>query len=117
MRTLFLMPNSWDLTLDVDGNIATATSTYQQAQDVASECRLFQKDVYHDQSQGIPYLEDILGKGKYPLALYRRHLQDAARKVQGVVSADAKLQLRDDRLLGGQIVFTTDTDKTGSVDL
>ena len=74
MNTLFLMPNTWDLTLDASGNIAVASSTYQQAQDIASECRVFVKDMYFSQSEGIPYLEDILGKGRYPLALYRPFL-------------------------------------------
>ena len=33
--TIFLDPRTWDLSLDVNGNIAVATSTYQRAQDIA----------------------------------------------------------------------------------
>ena len=98
MRTLFLRPDSWDLVLDTDGNIAVANSTYQQAQDIASACRTIKQDMYFNQQDGIPYLTDILGKGKYPLALYRKYLQDAALSVPGVVSAQAELSMSDNRV-------------------
>ena len=117
MNTLFLMPNSWDLTLDASGNIAVASSTYQQAQDIASECRVFVKDMYFSQSEGIPYLEDILGKGLYPLALYRRHLQERALLVPGVTAANIKLALPSDRTLVGSIEFTNNKGKTGVINL
>ena len=117
MNTLFLMPNSWDLTLDASGNIAIASSTYQQAQDIASECRVFVKDMYFSQSEGIPYLEDILGKGRYPLSLYRRHLHERALLVPGVESANVKLALPNGRNLVGAIEFTNNKGKTGVVNL
>lgn len=98
MKTLFLRPDSWDLMLDTDGNIAVANSTYQQAQDIASACRTIKQDMYFNQQDGIPYLTDILGKGKYPLALYRKYLQDAALSVPGVVSAQAELSMSDNRV-------------------
>lgn len=34
------------LALDVEGNIASATSTYQRAQDICSACRVFRGDLY-----------------------------------------------------------------------
>ena len=117
MRTLFLMPSTWDLTLDASGNMATATATYQQAQDIASACRVFQKDMYFNQTEGIPYLEDILGKGRYPLALYRKYLHDAALSVPGVETANAELALGDGRILRGAIKFTNENNKTGVVNL
>ena len=98
MKTLFLRPDNWDLMLDTDGNIAVASSTYQQAQDIASACRTIKQDMYFNQQDGIPYLTDILGKGKYPLALYRKYLQDAALSVPGVVSAQAELSMSDNRV-------------------
>ena len=117
MNTLFLMPNTWDLTLDASGNIAVASSTYQQAQDIASECRVFVKDMYFSQSEGIPYLEDILGKGRYPLALYRRHLQERALLVPGVEAANVQLALPNDRNLVGSIEFTNNKGKSGVINL
>ena len=106
MRTLFLMPETWDLAVDSSGNIATATSTYQRAQDIASACRTFRKDLYFNQSDGIPYLEEILGNAGYPLALYRKYLQEAALTVPGVIAAEADLIMSDNRILRGQIKFT-----------
>lgn len=117
MRTLFLRPDSWDLVLDADGNIAVANSTYQQAQDIASACRTIKQDMYFNQQDGIPYLTDILGKGKYPLVLYRKYLQDAALSVPGVVSVQVELQLTHERIVYGQIKFTNDKNMTGVIGL
>ena len=117
MKTLFLMPNNWDLVLDASGNIAVASSTYQQAQDIASECRVFTGDMYFSQAEGIPYIEDILGKGRYPLALYRKHLHDRAMLVPGVVSANAEFSLSDSRNLTGAIKFTNEQGQTGVINL
>lgn len=41
MKTMFLNPKTWDSVLDTQGNIAVATKEYQQAQDIASSCRVF----------------------------------------------------------------------------
>ena len=117
MKTLFLMPDTWDLALDASGNIAFSTSTYQQVQDIASACRLFVKDQYFSQSTGIPYLTEILGSYKYPLSLYRRYLEDAALTVHGVVSATADLSLSGDRIVSGKIEFTNAKGKQGVVSL
>lgn len=115
MKTLFLMPDTWDLALDVSGNIAFSTSTYQQVQDVASACRLFVKDQYFSQTSGIPYLSEVLGSYKYPLSLYRRYLVDAALSVEGVISATADLSLSGDRVVSGKIEFTNDQGAQGEV--
>lgn len=117
MRTLFLMPGTWDLAVDANGNIATATSTYQRAQDIASTCRAFLQDMYFNQTEGIPYLEEILGQGRYPLALYRKYLQDAALSVPGVISATAEFAMDDGRVLRGSITFTDENNQTGVISL
>ena len=117
MRTLFLMPDTWDLVLDADGNIAAASSTYQQAQDIARACRVFVQDMYFSQDEGIPYLSDILGKGRYPLALYRKYLVDAALTVNGVTGASVDLYIADGRILRGQIKFTNEDNQTGVISL
>lgn len=117
MNTLFLMPDTWDLALDADGNIAIASSTYQQAQDIASACRLFTQDQYFNQSAGIPYLSEILGKGSFPLSLYRKYLQDAAMSVQGVTNAQAELVMTEGRILRGLIKFTNQENQTGVISL
>ena len=116
-RTLFLMPDTWDLALDVDGNIASATSTYQRAQDICSACRVFRGDLYFSKLEGIPYRESILGKSAYPIGLYRSELNRAALSVDGVVSANIKLNQLNNRILTGMIEFTDIENNTATVAL
>ncbi|WP_338805144.1 hypothetical protein WDV76_08980 [Xenorhabdus griffiniae] len=117
MRTLFLMPVTWDLTLDVAGNIAIASDQYARAQSVANACRVFVKDMYYSQGAGIPYLEEILGKNRYSLAMYRKNLEDAAMSVDGVVSATAELSTANDRIVRGRIKFTDIDGREGMIEL
>lgn len=117
MKTLFLMPDTWDLTLDASGNIAVASSIYQQAQDVASACRVFTKDMYYNQQAGIPYSEEILGKSGFPLSLYKMYLENAAVSVEGVVTANAVLRSNDGRNVTGQITFTNSNNEQGGISL
>lgn len=70
MDTLALDPGTWDLTLDVQGNLATfgdatpmqdATGAGMRlAQDVATRCLAWRGEVYFDTQQGIRYAS-ILG--------------------------------------------------------
>ena len=116
MRTLFLLPSTWDLELDSSGNIAVAEDIYQQSQDVASAGRTFLRDVYYDQEVGIPYFENVLGRHGYPLSLYKMYLEEAAKSVTGVVSANAQLKLTN-RVATGSIVFTNEDNQTGQIQL
>ena len=116
-RTLFLMPDTWDLALDVEGNIASATSTYQRAQDICSACRVFRGDMYFNKNDGVPYSESILGKSSYPLGLYQSELRQAALSVDGVISANITFNKIENRVLSGMIKFTNDQDQTGVVSL
>lgn len=117
MRTLFLMPDTWDLALDTSGNIATATDVYQQAQDIASAGRTFVGDLYYDTEVGIPYFQGILGTKGFPLALYKMHLEDAAKSIPGVVSAQAELGLNANRQATGYIAFTNEQNDQGQISL
>lgn len=117
MKTLFLRTDIWDLALDTQGNLAIATEEYQQAQDIASSCRVFLGDDYYRKNDGIPYLEKVLGKANYPLALYQRNLHDRALLVEGVVSVEVNLYPQQDRLLKGGIIFTNDKNLRGEVGL
>lgn len=110
--SLFLLPNTWDLVLDNNGNIATCSDIYEQAQAICTACRTMIKDMYYQQSEGIPYLEEIMGQHTYSLALYRQQLQDCALSVDGVVSADVNLTLGTDNVLSGTITFTNSEDQT-----
>ena len=116
MNTLYLDPQSWDLTLDASGNIALAKDPYAKAQDVASAARLFSGELYYDTEKGIPYFEETLGK-KQSFALYRHRLVQAALSVPGVVSADVAAELRDGRVLSGRLKFTDNENKQYEVTL
>lgn len=117
MKTLFLRADTWDLALDTQGNMAIADQEYQQAQDIASSCRVFYGDDYYNKADGIPYLESIMGKSNYPISLYQRHLHDRSLLVTGVVSVDVKLYPLKDRVLTGTIEFTNDQNLSGAVGL
>lgn len=117
MKTIFLLPTTWDITLDSAGNLAVATEEYQQAQDIASSCRVFHGDDFYNKNDGIPYLESILGKSSYPIALYQRNLHDRSMLVNGIVSAEVQLQRLDNRVLSGSIIFTNENGIQGTVGL
>ncbi|EUD08450.1 hypothetical protein [Providencia alcalifaciens] len=117
MKTLFLLPDTWDLTLEVSGNIAMASDQYAIAQSVANKCKVFMHDMYYSQNEGIPYLEKILGKNRYSLSLYRQHLEDAAMSVDGVVSAKAELSTANDRVVRGRLIFTDKQGREGAIEL
>lgn len=117
MKTLFLNPSTWDLAIDTQGNLAIATLEYQQAQDIASSCRVFYGDDYYNKTDGVPYLESIMGKSSYPISLFQRNLHDRAMLVDGVVSVDVKLFPLKDRVMSGTIDFTNDENLSGTIGL
>lgn len=117
MKTLFLHPKTWDLAKDTQGNIAIATEEYQQAQDIASSCRVFLGDDYYNKNDGIPYLQSIMGKSGYPVSLYQRHLFERSMLVKDVVSVDVNLQPIEDRIVKGGITFTNTKNLSGAVGL
>lgn len=73
MKTLFLMPDTWDLMLDVNGNIALAKEPYARAQDIASAVRLFDGELWYDASKGVLHFDEALGRVP-SLALYLHSL-------------------------------------------
>lgn len=117
MRTLFLMPATWDLALDSSGNLAIATDEYQQAQDIATSCRVFYGDDFYNKTDGIPYVESILGQSNFPLALYQQHLHDRAMLVPEIVSVEVRLNEVKNRVLSGSIIFTNENGIQGTIGL
>ena len=100
--TLLLDRDTWDLTLDSQGNVALATEPYSLVQDVASACRLFLGELYYDTSKGVRYFEQILGKPA-PLAILKAQLVAAALTVRGVASATVFLSGVTGRGVTGQV--------------
>jgi hypothetical protein len=105
--TLLLNRDTWDLCLDINGNIAVATEPYALAQDVASACKLFAGELYYDTTKGVPYFQQILGK-RPPLSVFKAALVKAALTVPGIKSAVVFITgLGPDREIDGQIQATT----------
>ena len=110
--TLMLTTPGWDLTVDVEGNIAGLTEKISPklgygslAQDAASECRLFVGEAWYQQSRGVPYWQEILGRWP-PLALVRSYLEKAAELTPNVSSAVVYFSSFVDRTLSGQVQVT-----------
>lgn len=103
MDTLFLFLN--DLAVDSDGNIARASNGYSLAQDAASQCKTFAGEVYYDNTQGIPYWSNVLGKAPN-LEYLRAQYVAAASAVPEVTSVQVFFDGVVDRVLTGQIQVT-----------
>jgi hypothetical protein len=103
--TLYLDPNTWDLALDVSGNIALASAPYSLAQDAASAIRTFQGECWYDTTQGILYWQEIIGR-RSNLQLLKAKLVAAAETVPGVVSAKIFITGVTNRLVNGQVQVT-----------
>ncbi len=112
MDTMLLDPATWDLVLDINGNIAKATEPYSLAQDAASAIRTFLGEVWFDTSAGVPYLQEILAKNP-PIALLKAELENAAKTVPGVVTAKCFLSTLSNRTIAGQVQVTSA--KTGKI--
>lgn len=109
MSTLFLDPDSWDLTLDASRSIALATYPYEQAQTVANACRLWRGEAPYNTNRGMPYDTAILGK-QLPQRVLAGWYETEAVSVgcsPAVASAVAVLQYGN-RALTGQIQCTLD---------
>jgi hypothetical protein len=105
--TLYLDVDAWDLIADASGNIALATPPYAIAQDVASACRTFLGEVYYDDSLGVPYTQQILGKTP-ALNIMQGLIAAAALTVPWVATAVCVISSFVNRAVSGQVQFTTE---------
>lgn len=105
-KTLLLDENTWDLTLDGQGNIAVVEGPYGTAQDVASAVRLFLGELWYDTTQGVPYFQNILGRPPARGFLMTK-FTEAAFTVPDVASVQVSLEpVGIDRVLRGTITTT-----------
>ena len=105
-HTLLLDIETWDLTLDGGGNIATARDGYGIAQNVANAVRLFTNDAWYDPDRGIPHF--IVDLGRMPEGgVFRSRVRAAALTVDGVADAAAEMTGMENRTLRGTISLTT----------
>lgn len=103
--TLLLDRDTWDLTLDSNGNIAVASPPYALAQDVASAIRLFEGELWYDTTKGVPYFSEILGEIP-SVGLMKARFVQAALTVPGIVAAVAYLDGIVGREVMGQVQAT-----------
>jgi hypothetical protein len=113
MKTLLLLPGTWDLTVDASGNIAVASDPYSRAQDASSAIRLFLSELWYDTTQGIDYWGSIIG---YPpnIPLLKAKLAAQALSVPGIKKATVFISSIVDREVHGQ-VQVTDVDGNTSI--
>jgi hypothetical protein len=103
VQTLLLDVVSWDLTVDLSGNIAVASNPYSLAQDAASAIKTFKGECWYDTSLGVNYWGQVLGKFP-PLSLLKADFVNAATTVPEVTSATAYISgVSDNRVLSGQV--------------
>lgn len=86
MDTLLLDPSTWDLLIDSAGNIAKASNPYAIAQDVASAIKLFEGELFFDNTKGVQYFEEIFKKPNPENTLVLQ-IEAAAKTVPEVTDA------------------------------
>lgn len=117
-HTLYLQPDSWDITLDSSGRIARSTQAYAIAQNVANAVRLFTGEAFFAMDEGIPHFDIELGKTRPALLVLRARMREAALNVEGVLDAQITLDDVQDRKLTGEILLTVaDGDKSTKITL
>ena len=83
-NTLALSPN-WDLSFDSNGDLRMLSEAEAIAQNVCNECRLFLRDAYFRNDEGIDWFTDQLGK-PLQMSVVTSRLREAALRVPGVIS-------------------------------
>lgn len=117
-HTLYLHPDTWDITLDSSGRIARSTQAYAIAQNVANAVRLFTGEAFFAMDEGIPHFDIELGKTRPALSVLRARMREAALNVEGVLDAQITLDDVQDRKLTGEILLTVaDGDKSTKITL
>lgn len=117
-HTLYLNPDSWDITLDSSGRIARSTQAYAIAQNVANAVRLFTGEAFFAMDEGIPHFDIELGKTRPALSVLRARMREAALNVKGVLDAQITLDDVQERKLTGEILLTVaDGDKSSKITL
>lgn len=110
MKTILLGVNTWDLVLDISGNIAVADVPYALAQDVASMERTFLGECYYNTTIGVDY-RTFLGRAPN-VPLMKAKMVGQALQVPEVVGAKVFITGVADRRVTGQVQVT---DENGDI--
>ena len=115
-RSLYLN-DKWDITIDSSGNLVTTAGRYCDAQNVANAVRLFTKDAYLRQRQGVPHFDLDLSV-KPALSEVRAVYRETALNVENI--ADATVDIAgldtDTRAMTGTITATSESGETVNVE-
>jgi hypothetical protein len=106
----FALDASWDIYLDGAGNIALAYGPEATAQNAANECRLFTRDAYFRQAEGVPHWISELGAKAPAGPLLKALMRRAALRVpdvREVTGIEAESFDRETRALTGNLWFVT----------
>jgi hypothetical protein len=114
-QTLLLDVGAWDLTVDIDGNIAVASLPYSAVQDACSAVRLYLGELWYDTTQGVPYAQ-ILGL-QANLSFLKLQFSRAALTVPAVLEATAYITGLSNRALTGQIDLVIEGGATASISI
>lgn len=116
MKTLLLGVNTWDLVVDIAGNIAVASEPYSQAQDAASACRVYKRsavgECWYNTTLGVDY-DQLLGKA-LNISLTKAKMVSQANQVPGVASSKVFITGFADRLVTGQVQITDEDGTTAT---
>ena len=116
-RSLFLN-EKWDINLDSAGNIATTNGRYCDAQNVANAIRLFTRDAFLAQTQGVPHFS--LDLGLMPaLSEVRSWYRKTAVNVENIRSAVVDITGIDPetRTLRGIITATSENGQSFTIEI
>jgi len=104
MKSIFLNPNDWDLTLDAASNIAACTDPYRMAQDVSCAIKIFVGELYFDNDWGVSRFETPV------LPLLQKQYEDLALTVSGITSAQCIINSIDraNRKAVGYVILNND---------
>jgi hypothetical protein len=104
----FYLNDKWDITLGSNGDMATTSGLYCDAQNVANAIRLFTRDAYLAQTKGVPHFAIDLGVVP-ALSEIRSWYRQAAMSVENIRTADVDIVAidADTRTLRGIVSATT----------
>ena len=99
------LDDTWDLTVDANGNIAVLDEPDSLAQDAASAIQTYLGECYFDTTIGVPWLEQILGVNPPPsLPLLKQILVDAVLNANSdIASAQVFITSFSNRAISGQV--------------
>lgn len=110
MKTFALDQTTWDLFLDTNGNWGIAENPYSVAQDASTAMRTFLGEKIFATDEGVPYLEELLGKAA-PLQLVQSLMDNEALRAPDSKSASTEiLESEGGKVTGETKIKTIDGD-------